>query len=412
MITAGESAGWRVFFVDLAQRPALSDPLAARFTDKLPGLLRSHDRAAGQPFLLRPTGRPDPRVNAFFACYPMSARDPDTWRKYAYALGIWLNFLAARSVSWDGAVPEDVEAFKFWRMADERNPQRVAPGTVEGNLIALSVFYGWAAPRYGIASPVLTRQVRAPARTGKTTLEQIAASPAGVRRADMKWFTPGGYRRWRDVGLCGLGLDGLEDAGWRGRNEQRDRAFADGLFETGLRLSEWASILDIELPPDDPDRAFVTCWLAGACAKGGQGRRFWLPRPALTGVLSYLEGARAVAVRRARQAGRYESLDGLLVAEKVHARRRLRLRDSDGAVHSVSLDALDAAMRRRLFRRTDAGLEPLAVWLNEDGLPRQAHGWEHSFTQANERLARLGLDGLACTPHRRAALVLGRQAAV
>ncbi len=199
---------------------------------------------------------------------------------------------------------------------------------------------------------------------------------------------------------------------WRGRNEQRDRAFADGLFETGLRLSEWASILDIELPPDDPDRAFVTCWLAGACAKGGQGRRFWLPRPALTGVLSYLEGARAVAVRRARQAGRYESLDGLLVAEKVHARRRLRLRDSDGAVHSVSLDALDAAMRRRLFRRTDAGLEPLAVWLNEDGLPRQAHGWEHSFTQANERLARLGLDGLACTPHRRAALVLGRQAAV
>jgi hypothetical protein len=75
-------------------------------------------------------------VNTFFSRYPMTARDPDTWRKYAYALGMWLNFLAARAVGWDNAVPEDVEAFKYWRMADERNPQRVAPGTVTGNLIA------------------------------------------------------------------------------------------------------------------------------------------------------------------------------------------------------------------------------------------------------------------------------------
>jgi len=400
VLTGGEPADWRVFFVDPAQRPVLSDPLVARFADKMPDLLRSHDRVAGQPFLLGPYGRPDVRVNTFFSRYPMTARDPDTWRKYAYALGMWLNFLAARGAAWDNAVPEDVEAFKYWRMAGERNPQRVAAGTVTGNLIALNVFYSWAAGRYGVVSPVVTRQVRAPARTGKTTIEQIVASPVGVRRADVKWFTPDGYRRWRDAGLCGFGLDGLEDATWRGRNEQRDRAFADGLFETGLRLSEWASVLDVELPPDDPGRAFVTCWLADACAKGGHGRRFWLPRPALTGVLSYMEGARASAVRRAQRAGRYERATGVLIVEKVHAHRRLRVRDRDGAVHGVSLDALDPATRGRLFRRTDAGLEPVAVWLNEDGLPRNAHGWEHSFTRASQRLARLGLDGLVCTPHR------------
>ena len=68
-----------------------------------------------------------------------------------------------------------------------------------------------------------------------------------------------------------------------------------GLFETGLRLSEWASLLDVELPSDDPGRAFVTCWLADAGAKGGYGRRFWLPRPALAGVLAYVEGRRAAA---------------------------------------------------------------------------------------------------------------------
>src|SRR6266851_3829694 len=328
VLTGGEPAGWRVFFVDPAQRPVLSDPLVARFAGKMPDLLRSHDRVAGQPFLLGPYGRPDVRVNTFFSRYPMTARDPDTWRKYAYALGMWLNFLAARGAAWDNAVPEDVEAFKYWRMADERNPQRVAAGTVTGNLIALNVFYSWAAGRYGVVSPVVTRQVRAPARTGKTTIEQIVASPVGVRRAG------------------------------------------------------------------------VTCWLAGACAKGGHGSRFWLPRPALTGVLSYMEGARASAVRRAQRAGRYERATGVLIVEKVHSHRRLRVRDRDGAVHGVSLDALDPATRGRLFRRTDAGLEPVAVWLNEDGLPRNAHGWEHSFTRASQRLARLGLDGLVCTPHR------------
>ena len=233
VLTGGEPADWRVFFVDPAQRPVLSDPLVARFADKMPDLLRSHDRVAGQPFLLGPYGRPDVRVNTFFSRYPMTARDPDTWRKYAYALGMWLNFLAARGAAWDNAVPEDVEAFKYWRMADERNPQRVAPGTVTGNLIALNVFYSRAAGRYGVVSPVVTRQIRAPARTGETMIAQIAASPVGVRRADVKWFTSDGYRRWRDAGLCGFGLDGLEDATWRGRNEQRDRVFADGLFETG-----------------------------------------------------------------------------------------------------------------------------------------------------------------------------------
>jgi len=156
-----------MFFVDPAQRPVCSDPLVARFVGKLPDLLRSHDRVAGQPFLLGPSGRPDVRVNTFFSRYPMTARDPDTWRKYAYALGMWLNFLAARAVGWDNAVPEDVEAFKYWRMADERNPQRVAPGTLTGNLIALSVFYTWAAARYGVVNPVVTRQVRAPGPHGQ-----------------------------------------------------------------------------------------------------------------------------------------------------------------------------------------------------------------------------------------------------
>lgn len=38
-------------------------------------------------------------------------------------------------------------------------------------------------------------------------------------------------------------------------------------------------------------------------------------------------------------------------------------------------------------------------WLNEDGLPRTAHRWQHTFTQANARIATLGLSGFRATPH-------------
>jgi hypothetical protein len=93
--------------------------------------------------------------------------DADTWRKYGYALGMWLNFLESRGVSWDQATPEDVEAFQVWRMADDRNPARVKAGTfATGNLAALGTFYGWAAHAYGVQSPILSREVQVGGRQG------------------------------------------------------------------------------------------------------------------------------------------------------------------------------------------------------------------------------------------------------
>ena len=41
----------------------------------------------------------------------------------------------------------------------------------------------------------------------------------------------------------------------------------------------------------------------------------------------------------------------------------------------------------------------MALWLNEDGTPRQAHGWEHTFDAANARIVKLGLPGFRCIPH-------------
>ena len=348
--------------------------------------LEARGRREQQPFLISPSGLPDLRVNDFFMSRRMRSRSPLTWRKYAYSIGLWLNFLLALGREWHEATYEDAEYFKEWRISDGRNPSPVEPTTFRGDLAALRSFYRWAAVEHQAVDPVVM-------------MDDYDLMPRGTRMKDVKWLDPAGYDRWRDLGLRGRHVDGREDRGWRGRNEQRDVAFADGLYGGGLRLTEWASLLTCELPDEDgPKRKFLTCWLADACAKQQNGHKYWLPRAALLQVLDYVEGARARAVRRAQQEGRYEHVERLRLVLEIQ-RDRLRIREPGGWESRPSVNAVSPSARRRLFTRTEQGLEPLAVWLNEDGLPRAKDAWEHTFTRANQRLDRLGLAGFRATPH-------------
>ncbi|MGI5243110.1 hypothetical protein [Dactylosporangium sp. CA-139066] len=350
----------------------------------------------GQEFLIRSDGVVVSAVNAFLCSPRMRNRAAGTRDKYGRGLGVWLGFLDAVGCSWSAATQHEVDGFKFWRMTDAANPQRVAGASVLDNLMAVSCFYEWAAVRYGVVNPVARHHVRGRRRERTAGFE---AMPHVLRDRDVKWLDPGGYALWRDVGLRGLDREGREVDRWRGRNSQRDCAFADGLYGTGLRLTEWASVLMAELPTDDAGRGYFTCWLASACAKNERGRRFWMPRQVLADVLAYVEVERAAAVRRAQQAGRYDRLAGVLVLRRVMARRRVELVDASGAVGMVSLDVLDPAVRARVFVQTSVGLAPAALWLNEDGLPREPHGWQHTFDVANQRVARAGLASVRATAH-------------
>jgi site-specific recombinase XerD len=347
--------------------------------------LSERGRIDGQPFLIGPDGRADAGVNAFFASPRMRSKSPLTWSKYAQSLAMWLNYLEAQGRSWDRASVDDAEYFKEWRLTEARNPGRVEASTFVANLAALRTFYRWASPRYGIVDPVAAS-------------DDVDLAPRGARRQNVKWLDPGGYRRWRDLGVRGLGTDGRPDRRYRGRNEQRDSAFVDGLYSTGLRLTEWASVVLPELPDDDPHRGYSTCQLADACAKGGYGHPYWLPRQALLSVLDYVEGARARSVRDAQLSGRYDAIRQrrLMVGA---ADRYVVLEQADGTRVNVRLNVLAPAARRVLFRKTRHGIEPLALWLNEDGLPRLPHGWQHTFSQANQRVARRGLKDFSVTPH-------------
>lgn len=389
---------WRLHRSRQDRNPAWfqNDPVLAGVAS-LVELAAANGTRHGQEFLLRTDGRAVAEVNEFFGSLRMRNRSALTREKYGRGLCVWLGFLDATGRGWSAADEEDVDGFKFWRMTDASNPARVAGSTLLDNLVAINAFYTWAQVRYGVANPVAKRELRNPRRAEVT--EGFAASPHVVRDRDVKWLDPRGYAMWRDVGLRGLARDGREARVWRGRNSQRDCAFADGLYGTGLRVSEWASVLMCELPEDDPSRGYYTCLLASECAKGGRGRRYWMPRGVLSDVLAYTEGERAAAVRRAQRAGRYDHVDDALVLTRQLARRRVEVRDRDGATVTVPLDGLTAEARVRLFAPGAGGLEPAALWLNEDGMPRAGHGWQHTFDTANQRVARSGLFGVAATAH-------------
>ncbi|WP_245974803.1 site-specific integrase [Thermomonospora umbrina] len=147
-----------------------------------------HERAAangarhGTPVLVCSSGRVDPRVNLFFRTGEIAGRAASTWRRYAYALAVWLEFLAVFGKEWHEATAGDMEAFKHWRLTDPANGDRVAPSSFDTDRAALNSFYRWASGRYGVANPVpsvsggVQRQLR---RSGWSE----GSGEAGIRSA-------------------------------------------------------------------------------------------------------------------------------------------------------------------------------------------------------------------------------------
>jgi len=374
---------WEVFQYDLGRPwPDLPLELSGARPD-LATWARELGIRDNQRFLIGPAGFPDLRVNAFLASPRMRSLAETTQRDYAHSLALWLNFLHVTDQVWWEAGEDDAEEFKFWRLTDPENDQTVGTSAFSKDLAACKKFYTWIGGRYsGVADP----------------FAQISF-PAAKRGADVKWLDPAAVVRWRDLGLRGRLPSGRRDRSWRGRNDQRDAAFVDGLYGTGLRLTEWASVMLPELPQLEVGRDYYMCELADMCAKGGNGHSYWIPRSALTAVRAYTEGARARAVREAQAAGRYEQVPGVRVVAGEPGRESVVVPDRAGVMVTRAWALIRPSLRRSLFRSTPAGLEPLSLWLNEDGMPRDPHGWHHTFEAANRRIAALGLDGFTCTAH-------------
>lgn len=393
--------GWFLDFYDFRRGLGSVEDLVPGVGDVVARARRNGARD-GTPFLLDPSGRADARINGFWRAPGVRGLAKSTQRRYAFSLKVWLDFLHAVGVSWEQADPSTVGMFKEWRLSTEDNVEHVMPGSFRADLAALRRFYVWAANQHGVENPVRLRVIGEGFFGDEVT--KLEATPSGIRRADVKWLTPKAFREWRNLGLRGFTAEGLPAPTWWGRTEDRDVAFAEGLYGTGLRLGEWSSILTVELP-ETASQGLFRGWVASACAKRSVGRPFWMRRRVAQLVRFYLEeGGRPAAVARAQRAGRYEQVADRWLLRSVLPSGGLEVIDGDGVARSVAVDTLSPELRMRLFRDGPGGLEPVWLWLNHDGTVRPKQAWHKTFDRANQRvekaLARAGKVGrLWCRPH-------------
>jgi site-specific recombinase XerC len=225
------TACWQVHRYDFARWREDRPAELGSYPPDLESWAGAYGERDGQRFLIGPDGRPDERVNAFLASPKMRNRAENTNRDYAYSLGVWLNFLLTTGRNWWEAAEDEVEAFQFWRLTDPRNGQAVEASSFARDVAACKSFYRWIGKRHAVVNPF-----------------EDYEPPRSRKGADVKWLDPAAVARWVGVGLRGLDLSGRADPCWQGRNEQRDAAFAEGLYGTGLRLGSWASVVLPELP--------------------------------------------------------------------------------------------------------------------------------------------------------------------
>ena len=392
--SADDGAAWRMFRVR-ADSPSSDTSSLLGAWDDLAERERDLGIAVGQPLLLRPAGWPDRDVLAYLSSGRFRRLAPQTQSSYATGLKVHLNFLASQGRDWRHSTVESFLDFEFWRRRDSRNPRRVGGATFARDLAACRHFYAFQVRRGVIEhSPIVVDEVR---RRDGTVGAAVRLRPSNVRRSRVKWLTTRAYRRFRDVGLDGYRADGLRDASWRGRNGIRNVAFADLLWSSGLRLREAATLLSLEVPASCGGGGFVRGRVGEAVAKGS-GRDFWVAERALRGIEGYRDSSRAAAVRRAQSEGRYSDLDGVMVAVSVTRNRQVVLAGNGGRRDRVSLDALSAEDRRRLFVEGDGGLEPAMLWLTEGGMPMPYDTWKRIFAVASARCESQGVP-ISCHAH-------------
>jgi site-specific recombinase XerD len=399
MTRDGELPGWTWHRYPVATDSGVLLGKEARLEPLAP-LMGRTGSVSGTFFLLGPDLRPDMRINAYLASRASRAKSELTRKKYVCSLVVWLNFLSRIGVSWDAATGYDIDTFKFWRMSDKGNSRRVQGRTFLGDLAALSVFYQWVSTRMDITSPVVREREPDPnlAVAGRHAVGKKKAAPKVAKPSSVKWLTPRAFKRFNEVGLQGFTWDGTEDPKWRGRNSQRDAAFAEGLYGSGLRLAEFGSLLVDEVPANSR-KGFYTRSLAAACAKNGIGRHYWMAGTAVESLRGYREVERAAAVRAGQRSGRYERVAGLEIVTSPIGESVIRVRGTSGETVREDVSELDPIRRRKLYRLVDGRLEPLSLWLNEDGLPRDPHAWDRTFERASERTATSGHKPMKVTPH-------------
>ncbi|WP_170159836.1 tyrosine-type recombinase/integrase [Frondihabitans australicus] len=353
----------------------------------------------GSPFILSPDGGFDVDVNRYLSRAVMLSRSINTRKAYADDLARFLTFLglgrpgSREPIDWREATVEDRRRFNFWRNRSPEGPH-VSARTWNREVTAVFQFYEWAVNEDLVTeSPFETKKTWRSHRAGGGWVRVPTETRADDDASFATWLTASEYRQWRDIGIRGFTARGLPDTAFRGPQAGRNVAFVDLMVSSGMRLTEQAVLLKSDVPSRSGGNSHERLRLSARTTKGSKRRHVYVPHSVLGEIEAYCEFERAQVVEDAQMRGDYGSLEDWFL-------------QSSPTVATVvgpsgekrKLATLTARERMRVLVRTEAGLEPAALWLSERGLPLRPPSWQTIFRGANERNVKAGT-GITCHPH-------------
>lgn len=359
----------------------------------------------GMPFFLDGHGGYPGVVNAFLRDLPAwGCTAENTWRAYATDLqGVMLE-LAAQDPP-KGLLGATFEDMKRYRDARRNGDEPAATAATWNRAVAAcEKFYGWAVA-HGHCAQAPFRYVRKRVgRHGSGGMADVNSLYEAMGHDDrIKCVSLADYRIFRNVGLLGMLPDQkTRDPDSQTRNGERNAAMADLLVNTGMRVTEFISLLRAELPrvpAEARGRGATPVRVASHTAKRKKGRTVLAPNRLLAALAHYAAVDRATAVVGAREKGTYLPGRRWQPIRPVDPRTCAIL--EDGGSRRRAYEVMNPPTRRRLMVTGDDGehLEPAILWLGEDGRPISYDNVRMAFARASARCEALLGRPFKVTPH-------------
>lgn len=311
-----------------------------------------------------------------------------TIRDYGYDAKVFAEFLEQRGVDVATATQDDLVAYREHRMKAAIRP--VSPSTWHRNMVVVRGIFSFMT-QTGLRDSQPWIQV------GRRTVLDVPI----YQEMDVRALTQEQWFAFRDIGLGGETPLGVVDRGWRGTHPVRNSTAAGIALATGMRLAEWRTLLNCELPSAEtaPDGAAL---VLRACAKGGKLRRVFVPGEALQAVDLYRRTERRRIVRATRKA-LAQRRHTLAVVHSIDEGTGKITFDLAGHQKVMQIAEIPADVRRTLVVETEGGLESASLFIGRTGLPPKQRSWLAAFELANTRIASFGSNvpamPRAITPH-------------
>lgn len=200
---------------------------------------------------------------------------------------------------------------------------------------------------------------------------------------DVRALSQAQWLALRNIGFGGELPSGELDRSYRGQSTVRNVCAVDLALTSGMRLTEWSTLLDAEIPSSDGGASLML----EACAKNARRRRVYIPSSTVKTVELYRGTERKALVRKAQNALR-RKLPTLAVATHIDPGAGKLTYRHQGIEKREGFAAIPPEVRRILVRVDDAGMiEPLSLFVGKGGHPPSQRRWHQYFEDANDRLA-------------------------